>query len=156
MVRSSTLLFMSTRWERLLDQKPTPLLEHLLDEVARLLDEELKAWPLNVEELDTATGGHFADFLTGDAKRPPREVFSEARRLARWDLERATDRVDDYFKNRRYLEAGLTDTERPALLFVSRWLLEQLLSLAEATSGRVKRADLLRVLDRVGSRGPLA
>ena len=147
---------MSTRWERLLDQKPMPLLEHLLEEVARLLDQELQAWPLNIQELDTATGSRFADFLTGEAKRPSEEVFSQALHLARWDLERATDRVDDYFKNRRYLEAGLTDADRPALLFVSRWLLEQLLSLAEATSGRVKRADLLRVLDRVGKPGPLA
>lgn len=149
MVRSSTF-GMSTRWERLLDQKPIPLLEHLLDEVARLLQKELQAWPLSIQELDTATGTRFADFLTGDAKRPSREVFTEALRLARWDLERATDSVDDYFRNGRYSEAGLTDADRPALLFVSRWLLEQLLSVAEATSGRVKRADLLRVLDRLG------
>ncbi len=145
---------MSTRWERLLDQKPVPLLEHLLEEVGRLLQQELKAWPLSIQELDTATGGRFADFLTGDAKRPSPSVFSEALRLARWDLQRATERVDDYFKNRRYQEAGLTDADRPALLFVSRWLLEQLLSLSEATAGRVRRADLLRVLDRLG--GPSA
>ncbi len=147
---------MSTRWERLLDQKPRPLLEHLLEEVARLLHRELQAWPLSIQELDTTTGGRFADFLTGDAQRPLKEVFSEALRLARWDLERATERSDDYFKNRRYQEAGLTDADRPALLFVSRWLLEQLLSLQEATSGRVKRTDLLRVLDRLGSPGPSA
>jgi hypothetical protein len=142
---------MSTRWERLLDQKPVPLLEHLLEEVGRLLQQELQAWPLSVQELDTATGARFADFLTGEAKRPAKEVFSEAMRLARWDLERATDRVDDYFRNRLYQASGLTDADRPALLFVSRWLLEQLLSVAEATSGRVKRADLLRVLDRLAS-----
>jgi hypothetical protein len=146
---------MSTRWERLLDEKPIPLLEHLLDEVARLLQKELQAWPLGIQELDTATGGRFADLLTGDAKRPPKQVFSQALSLARWDLERAADRVDDYFRNRRYGEAGLTDADRPALLFVSRWLLEQLLSVAEATSGRVKRADLLRVLDRLEG-APLA
>jgi hypothetical protein len=150
MVRSSDTP-MKTRWERLLEQKPIPLLEHLLDEVAKLLHTELQAWPLPIQELDTATGARFADFLTGDAKRPPKEAFLEALRLARWDLERATDSVDDYFRNRRYSEAGLTDAEKPALLFLSRWLLEQLLSVAEATDGRVKRADLLRVLDRLGA-----
>jgi hypothetical protein len=155
MVRSSTF-FMSNRWERLLEQKPVPLLEHLLEEVTRLLRQELQAWPLSIQELDTATGARFADFLTGEAKRPAPEVFSEALRLSQWDLERATERVDDYFKNRRYLEAGLTDADRPALLFVSRWLLEQLLSLSEETSGRVKRTDLLRVLGRLGSGTPSA
>jgi hypothetical protein len=146
---------MSTRWERLLAQKPIPLLEHLLDEVAKLLQKELQAWPLSIQELDTATGSRFADFLTGDAQRPSPDVFSEALRLARWDLEHATERLDDYFRNRRYAQAGLTDADRPALHFVSRWLLEQLLSVAEATSGRVKRADLLRVLDRLAG-APLA
>ena len=76
-------------------------------------------------------------------------VFSEARRLARWDLERATDAIDDYFRNRRYADAGIPDADRPALHLVSRWLVEQLLSLGEATGGRVKRADLVAVLDRL-------
>jgi hypothetical protein len=147
---------MSNRWERLLDTKPIPLLEHLLDEVSRLLHTQLQAWPLDIQELDTATGARFADFLTGDAKRPPKDVFGEALRLARWDLERATDSVDDYYRNRRYLAAGLTEADRPALLFVSRWLLEQLLSVAEATGGRLKRSDLVRILDRVERAGTSA
>jgi hypothetical protein len=147
MVRSC--IRMRSRWERLLDQKPIPLLEHLLEEVAQLLGQELQAWPLSIEELDVATGRDFAALLAADAPRPPKKVFSEALRLARWDLERATDPVDDYFRNRRYAEAGLADADRPALLLVSRWLLEQLLSLQESTEGRLKRADMARVLDRL-------
>jgi hypothetical protein len=138
---------MSNRWERLLDKKPIPLLEHLLAEVARLLTKELRGWPLNVLELDVATGGAFVDLLAKDAPRPPKEVFTEALKLARWDLERASDATDDYFRNRRYLTAGVADADRPALLLVSRWLVEQLLSLGEATEGRVKRADMAGVLD---------
>jgi hypothetical protein len=145
---------MSSRWERLLDTKPIPLQEHLLDEVARLLDKELRGWPLNVEELDVATGGGFVDFLAAEAPRPPKEVFTEALRLTRWDLERATDAIDDYFRNRRYRQAGVGDADRPALLFVTRWLLEQLLGLGEATHGRVKRPDMARVLDRLTSARP--
>ena len=140
---------MSKRWERVLDQKPIPLLEHLLDEVARLLGTELLGWPLGVQELDVATGGAFLDLLAADALRPPRPVFTEALRLASWDLEHSTDAVDEYFRNRRYREAGLADANRPALLLVTRWLLEQLLSLGEATEGRVSRADMAGVLDRL-------
>jgi hypothetical protein len=142
---------MGNRWERLLEQKPIPVREHLLDEVASLLDKELKSWPLTIEELDTATGGRFADFVTGESKRPPEQAFREARRLTRWELERATEAFDEYFRNRRYTDAGLTDADRPALLFLSRWLLEQLLSVGEATQGRLKRADMARVLDKLES-----
>jgi len=52
-------------------------------------------------------------------------------------------------RNRRYQEAGITDRERPVLLFVSRWVLEQLLSLSDATHGRVDRPDLLELVDRL-------
>ena len=77
-------------------------------------------------------------------------MFREALRLARWDLEREHAAYDDYVRNRRYLERGLTEADRPALLFVSRWVLEQLLALADATGGRVKRPALTRkVLDGV-------
>jgi len=140
---------MSTRWERLLEQKPIPLLAHLLDEAARLLRSELQAWPLSVQELDLATGRGFAELLTVGSARPADAVFREALRLARWDLERATDAVDDYFRNRRYLEAGLTEPDRPALLLVSRWLVERLLSLGEASPGRVRRKEMMAVLDRL-------
>jgi hypothetical protein len=147
---------MSNRWERLLDTKPIPIQEHLLDEVARLLEAELRGWPLNVEELDVATGRGFVDFLSKETPRPPKEVFTEALRLTRWELERATDALDDYFRNRRYQQAGVVEAGRPALLFVTRWLLEQLLSLGEATAGRVKRKDMAHVLDRLERRSASA
>jgi len=140
---------MGSRWDRLLDTKPVPLLEHLLAEVARLLATELRGWPLPVEELDMATGRAFAGLLSGDAPRPPDAVFREALHLARWDLERATDAVDDYFRNRRYLQAGLSEADRPALLLVSRWLVEQLLSLGEASPGKVGRKEMASVLRRL-------
>ena len=137
------------RWERLLEQKPVPLLEHLLQEVARLLRQELDVWPLPIEELDVATGRGFAELLAAGAPRPAEAVFTEALRLARWDLERDTDAVDDYFRNRRYGPAGLGQADRPALLLISRWLVEQLLSLGEATHARVKRPEMVRVLARL-------
>ncbi len=140
---------MTRRWERLLETKPIPLLEHLLEEVARLLAAELRAWPLSVQEVDVATGRRFAELLSGAGPRPSEAVFTEALQLARWDVERATDAVDDYFRNRRYQQAGLTEADRPALLLVSRWLVEQLLSLGEATPDRVRRPEMASVLRRL-------
>ncbi len=140
---------MSKRWERILDQKPVPLQQHLLDEAARLLLGELGRWPLPVQEIDERTGGGMASLLGPEAPRPSPEVFPAALRLVRWELGREHEAYDDYMRNRRYLASGIPEGERPALLLVSRWVLEQLLSLSEATGGRVDRRALLGVVERL-------
>ena len=140
---------MSDRWERILDQKPVPLQQHLLDEAARLLLEELGRWPLPVEEIDPQTGGDVAERLAPDAPAPSPAVFPAALRLVRWELAREHDAYDDYMRNRRYLDSGISEPERPVLLLVSRWVLEQLLSLSEATEGRVDRRALLGLVERL-------
>lgn len=140
---------MSDRWERLLDQKPVPLQRHLIDEAARLLLAELGRWPLPIQEVDALTGVGVAELLALDAPRPSRAVLLSALRLARWELGREHDAYDDYMRNRRYQEVGLSERERPLLLLISRWLLEQLLTLSEATGGRVDRRALLEVVERL-------
>jgi hypothetical protein len=139
----------SDRWERVLEQKPVSLQEHLLDEAAKLLLVELRQWPLPVEEIDEHTGAGIAEFLAPDSPRPSPAVLGAALKLARWDLEREHDAYDDFMRNARYQEAGITERERALLLFVSRWVLEQLLSLSDATHGRIDRHALLRLLDRL-------
>jgi len=139
----------SDRWERILDQKPVALREHLLDEAAKLLLVELRQWPLPVEQIEEQTGARLAELFAPDAPRPSPAVLAAALKLARWDLDREHEAYDDFMRNRRYQEAGITDRERPVLLFVSRWVLEQLLSLSDATHGRVDRPDLLELVDRL-------
>jgi len=140
---------MASRWERLLDQKPIPLTDHLLTEVAKLLVKDLTRWPLPVEELDLATGQRFAQLLSGELPRPREAVYGEAFRLARWEISRELEAYDEYMRNRRFLERGLTVDDKPALLLVSRWLEEQLLGLGEATQGRIRRPQLLVCLERM-------
>jgi hypothetical protein len=85
----------SDRWERILEQKPVSLQEHLLDEAAKLLLVELRQWPLPSRK---------------STRTPERESRSSSRRCPasiprgprsgaqaqRWDLEREHEAYDDF------------------------------------------------------------
>lgn len=143
---------MASRWDLILEQKPIALIDHLLEEVAKLLSKDLREWPLPVQELDLDTGGAFASLFEPDARRPDARVFEEAFTVARWELQRELDASSDYFRNRRWMERELPETARTPILFISRWLVEQLLSLREYTQSRVSRAQLLDCLERTRRR----
>lgn len=135
---------MPSRWERLLETKPIPILDHLVEETAKLFAETLRAWPLEVDEADPAT----LALLENHPKRPDEAAFREAFRLAKWDLNREFDAYDDYVRNVRWMAAGLPADTRPMLLFLSRFMTEQALGLNEATNGRIDRARMISVLER--------
>ena len=136
---------MAGRWDHLFDAKPVPLLEHLLQEVSKLLAKDLARWPPPLQEVEP--GSVAAQLLAEPGPRPAPRVYREAFRLARWDLAREFDAYDDYMRNERWRAAGLAPAERPVVLFLSQWLVEQMLGLAEATEGRVKRPQLQQCLD---------
>lgn len=143
---------MSSRWDYLFEAKAVPILDHLLEEVAKLLAKDLSKWPPPIEELDLDAGGTFAPLFLEAPPRPSPAVYTEALRLSRWELEREFDAYDDYMRNKRYLERGLAPTDRLALLFLNRWLVEQMLGLGEATEGRVKRPMMRLILDKLEAR----
>ena len=143
---------MPSRWEHLLESKPIPLVDHLLEEVSKLLAKDLQSWPLPVEDLDLDTGRKFAELLRPDAKRPAPAVYDAAIQVTRWELERDLDASADYFRNTRWREQGLTDEARMQILLISRWLLEELLSLREYTASRVTRPQLIEVLEKTQRR----
>ncbi len=137
-----------TRWDLILDQKPRPLLEHVLDEVAKLFAADLSAWPPKIEAFDEVTGVKLAALVAETPRKPGLSTFHQAFHLTRLDLGRQLDAYDDYLRNQRWLEAGLTAKDKPMLLFLSRFMTEQLLALGEATHGRVTRAVMLDLLAR--------
>lgn len=132
-----------SKWDLLLAAKPIPVQEHLLLECSRLFANDLGQWPLPMVESDSGT----AALVAASPLRPGPIVFREAFRLARWELEHNFEAQDEYHRNRRWQEAGLTASERPLLMLIGRFVEEQLLGLAEATQGRIKRPALLRLLD---------
>src|SRR5437868_9099978 len=128
-----------SKWERLLETKPIPLLDHLVEEAAKLLAADLQKWPLPIQDLDPVAGARFAPLLEPEAPRPDDRAYHEAFRLTRWELEHDLEAYDDYMRNRRWMERGLPPESKGVLLFLSRWLYEQVTALAEATGNRVKR-----------------
>lgn len=140
---------MASRWDHLFEQKPIPLIDHLVEEVARLLARDLGQWPPPIQEFDPSAGANFAELLAPEYPRPQAAAYQEALKLARWNLTHDLDAYDDYMRNHRWAERGLPPTARTELLFLSRWLEEQMHGLSEATEGRVKRKQMLEILDRV-------
>ena len=138
-----------SRWDLILEQKPIPVIEHLLEEASRLFAKDLAVWPPEVSEFDPQTGQHLERLLAERPARPDPAVYAEAFRLVRWDLSRDFAATDDYWRNQRHLEAGLTAADKPMILFLSRFITEQLLALGEATEGRVTRARMLDALSRI-------
>ena len=143
---------MPSRWDYLLETKPVPIIDQLQEEVAKLLVKDLAKWPPPVEEIDLDIGGAFAPIFLEAPPRPSPAVYDEALKLSHWELAREFDAYDDYMRNKRYLERGLAPTDRLPLLFLNRWLVEQMLGLGEATESRVSRPIMRKILDKVQSR----
>ncbi|HYO67922.1 MAG TPA: hypothetical protein VEU33_17775 [Archangium sp.] len=143
---------MASRWDHLFESKPVPLMDHMLEEVAKLLAKDLQQWPPPVQEIDLEVGGQFAPLFTEPPPRPVPAVYDEALRLSRWELARELEAYDDYMRNKRYLERGLAPTDRLVLLFLNRWMVDHMLGLGEATEGRVNRRLMLQCLDRLEAR----
>jgi hypothetical protein len=137
-----------SKWDLVLGTRPIPILDHLVGEVARLFARDLGTWPPPVESFDEATGAHLKALLEANPRRPDARLYGEAFRLARLDLSREIEALDDYWRNQRWLEAGLTAQDKPMLHFLSRFMVEQLLALSEATEGRINRSRMKDVLDR--------
>jgi hypothetical protein len=138
-----------SKWDLILDQKPIPLLTHLLEEVAKIFAKDLALWPPNIEDFDLATGRKLVDLLAQAPLPPDPRIYREAFVLTRFDLGRELEASDDYLRNHRWMASGLGAKDKGMLLFLSRFMAEQLLGLAEATQGRVTRPHLLDVLDRI-------
>lgn len=144
---------MPSRWDHLFDLKPVPLVEHVLDEVSKLVAKDLSGWPLQVEEFHSAADAErFRPLLEPAAPRPDDKVFTIALRLARLELLREYEQIDAFMRNERWREFTPPGYGYDAMIFISRFLVEQMLALGEATQGRIKRPQLVECLLRAEHR----
>jgi hypothetical protein len=138
-----------SKWDLILGAKPVPLVEHFLQQVVAVLGDDLLTWPPPLEGFDAASGQQFAGLFEEATKRPSLDVYRQAFGLTAWELQRNFEAIAEYFRNKRYLEWGVAESDKTMMLFVTRYLTEQLLALAEATEGRIKRTQLAALLDNM-------
>ncbi len=144
---------MRSRWDHLYDLKPVPLTEHFLEEAAKLLAQDLAKWPLEVEAWATpADQARFGPLVASDSARPDDAVWTAAFSLARLELEREFEQIDDYMRNERWRAVTPPGMGVEQLHFLTRFLTEQMLGIAEATEGRLKRPMLVDLLSRLERR----
>ncbi|MBI5546495.1 MAG: hypothetical protein HY901_21650 [Deltaproteobacteria bacterium] len=144
---------MGSRWDHLYEIKPVPLAEHFVEEVSKLVAKDLTEWPLAIESWTSAQEEErFKPLLGPDSSRPDGRVLGEAFRLARWELMREFEQIDEYMRHERWREVTPAGRGVDQILLVCRYLTEQMLAIIEATGGRIKRPQLVDLLLRAERR----
>ena len=139
------------RWDHLADQKPVAVRDKLLDLVADELTQELRAWPPAVEWLDPSLQARFEPGLRR-AGRPELDTARVACELARLELLREFDLIDQFWRSQRQHQLLPSELEHETAQFLVRWLIESALSFQEAVKHRFKHAELASLIERVEDR----
>lgn len=74
-----------SKWDLVLQRKPTPLVDHLVGELGALFADELARWPPAIDEIDEATLAMLEELIDTYPHRPGRPAYEAAFTLARWD-----------------------------------------------------------------------
>jgi hypothetical protein len=144
---------MASRWDFIYDIKPVPIAAHVIEELSKLLAKDLDRWPPDVHAGATgADEARFRNLFEPGAKRPDDKVFRAAFKLARWELQREYEIIDDFMRNERWRAYTERGDGYDAMILLSRLLTEQMLAIIEATGGRIKRPQLVDCLQRMEKR----
>ncbi len=133
------------RWDFLYDRQRQPVKEYVLDRFGAELADELRAWP--PAELTWSSEADRARWAAGAAARPRDEVLRLALQVARLDLAREFDRMDELLAAET---PGLhSPAEEAAVHLIARLVTEACLELKErADRLRLGRPDLIAAVDR--------
>jgi hypothetical protein len=126
------------RWDFLEGAKPITTADAIVIEMARVIADELRAWPPRLEFTDPSAAARFAPLFDPDAPRPSDDALRAGFRLARWELTHDVDAVTHSLRNDRLpLAAELLHRLLPEILY----------ELAERTENRLSRKHLVACLD---------
>jgi hypothetical protein len=136
------------RWDRFYEARSITPEELLAQEVVKTLLSDLSGWPPPVAAWnDEKLHERFASVLAPGSPRPSNGVFRAAFQLARWELERDYEAIDEFYRNDRAASLASDARERLALIFLHRWLTDSCLEIIEAS--QLKRPRLGECLRRI-------
>lgn len=139
------------RWDRFYEARSITPEDMLADEVVKTLVADLEVWPPPVLAwLDEKARGKFEAALAEGCPRPSVAALRAAFELARWELSREFEAIDEFYRNDRPGKIASDARERLCLVFLHQWLTDSMLELLGAT--RLKRPKLLECLVRVEAR----
>jgi hypothetical protein len=141
-------------YEPLLEAKSRPAGDVLLDYLARELTDVCEAFPPAPDEIEWQSSRAEARFAS-QLEHMPRVDANLAALLARiviWDLQGEIEAIDHLFRNENHREACPTHLHEEALHFLWAFMMEHLLSRQEEAEGKLKRRDLVVVVERFAER----
>jgi hypothetical protein len=144
---------MANPYEWLYEREAQPLKEFVLDEVAKVLAKAVEEFPPPIESWEREDlRVRFEPLLTTFAGRPPLSVVREALKLYRLELARDVEGIDEYMRNDRWLQAGLSEQERELAVFLWQFWTEQTLAFKDYAGSKFRWSELTGLADRMNER----
>jgi len=145
----------SSRWERILDQRPQELREYVLDRVADQLADDLRGFPPPIDEwLDEVLKARYARVLAR-VGRPELETLRVACEMAREEMLREYELIDLFCRSAEYHRLLPSELEQQTAHFITRYLVDAALAFQESAQGKFRRRDLVTLIEKVEDRLPL-
>ena len=142
----------SSRWDRILDQKPQEVRDYVLDKVADQLAEDLRNFPPPIDEwLDETLRARYAAVLTR-LGRPELETYRVACELAREELLREYERIDAFCRSLEWKRLLPSDLEEQTAHFMTRYLVDGALAFQEHAQGKFRRRELVTLIEKIEDR----
>ena len=143
---------MSSRWDRILDQKPQAVRDYVLDKVADQLAEDLRNFPPPIEEwLDDALKARYAAVLTR-LGRPELETYRVACELAREELLHESELIDAFCRSLEFRRLLPNELEEQTAHFMTRYLVDGALAFQEHAQGKFRRRELVTLIEKIEDR----
>ena len=142
----------SSRWERILDEKPREVRDYVLDKVADQLASDLRDFPPPIDEwLDDALKARYGRVLARVGK-PELETYRVACELAREEMLHEYERIDLFCRSPEYKRLLPSDLEEQSAHFMTRYLVDAALAFQEFAQGKFRRNDLVTLMEKVEDR----
>jgi hypothetical protein len=142
----------SSRWDRILEQKPQEVRDFVLDKVADQLAEDLRNFPPPIDEwLDDALKARYARVVSRLGK-PELETYRVACEMAREEMLREYELIDAFCRSLEFKRLLPNELEEQTAHFITRYLVDGALAFQEYAQGKFRRSDLVLLMEEVEDR----